>query len=260
MKPILTLFAVLLLGLTIEAQQTISSKGNGNLNTNNNTTRITITPTVVQPIKTIIIEHVKTARGTEEGWEGTLLPAKDPIDFGACAPERDYLKSLGKNQLAIHLGTDLIVCRSSACNVIRMGSNELIWLVSEHGVLTVNAMVRLDDGTILTSIENGKFYVNRNQTYRPPARPDPSTLVVYDQKGTEMLRVRFENAQSVRVSGHFRDGAGAKIDITSAGLTLASDSPAQISGACFIDPENAANRGPATQLGRFAIGGSPVLP
>ena len=146
--------------------------------------------------------------------------------------------------------------------MVRTATRELIWIIRDGNTLRVNARVLTDDGTIITSVENGKFYVNRNETYRPGERPDESTLVVFDQKGNQVLKSRFANSQSFEINGVFHDGTKQKMIVTPDSIDLiallAGGDDTKTKDSCFIDPGDAGRQTPVTQFGRFYIGG-PLL-
>lgn len=239
----------MMIGASMAQQQKIDSKGNRNANTNINQLTI-VMPSAAPKTKEIIRERLKTViieRTTEvikeEGWEGVLLPATDPI-------MEKPIPWLNNDVLYIKVGANIFKCEGKSCNVVASQGNELIWVTRESGVLRVNARVLRPDGkTIIATIEIGHFYVNRNQTYRTPERPDESTLNVFDQEGTPVLHMRYANAHVVMIEGIFNAPNGRSISVSKDRVVAVSNQGIMESGSNFYS-------GPVgLQMYGFSFGG-----
>jgi hypothetical protein len=262
MTKILIFAGILFSNCEIFAQQTINSKGNNNINVNGNVV-VVIRPEV-SPLTQKDLEVVtKRALGEKEHWEGVLVPASEKVPMLGChslgaslgAPSPHFGMS-EKDTITIRAGKNDFECGRATCNVLRAANKNLIWISRKNGLLMVEARILKGDGIIIASIENNQFFVNRNQTYRPPLRADASSLEVFDERGEVVLKLRFVNRKMLVIEGVFNDGNGHKLTIDSNGISGVNNfKHFETSGNCFINPPNGNISALGDSIGDFIFGG-----
>ena len=237
------------------AQQTINSRGNNNTNVNG----VLIQPTVSISETRVIKRTVVKTFGTENEWEGVLVPGKSDVADGPCdtpvAKEmlRDDVGQGPRTQLRVFAGSNEMLCHQLPCNLVRTDAEEILWVGGKPGLLKVETRIKDHEGNIIVSIEHGKFYVNRNRTYRPPAR-DRSSLEVFDEKGAVILDLSFVNPKTLLIKeGQFFDKLGNHLAITSNSLDMSQSTSAgrgQLQTTCL-----SSFQGVTMRAGTFTFGG-----
>jgi hypothetical protein len=133
------------------------------------------------------------------GWltpGGQPAPANNACQrFAPSRTQRDFFLVLGTSGI-------LLPYRGSwqKAAALRACGHDLLWVERKGDELAVDADIY--DGRILAQLRGGEFRLNPNNMFRRE-RPDRHTLVVYDQMGRERLRVRYNNARSVTLTGIF---------------------------------------------------------
>lgn len=85
---------------------------------------------------------------------------------------------------------------------VAIGGKPIVQLaVTEKGRLLIDAVVYSRDGRVVAEIVENEFHINRNNFFRK--KRDPSSLIVFDQYGEEVLRAQYLNERHFRLSGRF---------------------------------------------------------
>jgi hypothetical protein len=85
---------------------------------------------------------------------------------------------------------------------LRFGKQEVLTVRRTAKGIAVSAAVFSADGRAVAQIIDNHFYINPNNFFRSE-RSDSHSLVVYDQQAQEVLRIRYLNPLSVKVTGVF---------------------------------------------------------
>jgi hypothetical protein len=212
MTKILIFAGILLSYCDLFAQQTINSKGDNNINVNGNVV-VVIRPEVSPHTRKDLELATKRALGEKEHWEGVLLPASEKAPVLGCHSLEASFGSLArspkngmseKDTITIRAGKNDFECGRASCSVLRAANKNLIWISRKNGLLMVEARILKEDGIIIASIEKNQFFVNRNQTYRPPIRADASSLEVFDERGDVVLKLHFVNKKMLVIRGRIQ--------------------------------------------------------
>jgi hypothetical protein len=138
-----------------------------------------------------------------EQFEGWLYPANDPdLPCESKFPLPD-------NAIALYLGNSRLIAGRNVSRwpVLvpqdrRIASPILVVEQESRERIALDLDVRGEDGRIVARIQHNHFVLNRNNMLTKQ-RPDRSTLLVTDQKGTEVLNVRYINPHTIHVLGTF---------------------------------------------------------
>ena len=164
-----------------------------------------------------------------EALEDWLYPASDPD------PPCSTMFPLPNNAIALYLGNSRLVAgkRVSMWSVINPQDRRIATplLIVEHDAdrVALDLDVRGKDGKIIARIRRNYFVINQNNILTKK-RPDRSTLIVTDQDGTEVLKVRYLNLHAIHLLGTFYV-IGQKEPIVIKEMTQ-NMGHYQISGAC----------------------------
>lgn len=148
------------------------------------------------------VHRLQFARELEQ-FEGWLYPASDSD------PPCDTKFPLPDNAIALYLGNSRLVAGKgvSMWAVLvpqdrRISTPILVVEQGSRGRIALDLDVRGEDGRIVARIQHNYFVLNRNNLLIKQ-RPDRSTLLVTDQKGTEVLNVRYVNRHAIHLLGTF---------------------------------------------------------
>ena len=128
---------------------------------------------------------------------GVLTPANDPMPLtcgGAGVPDSMTRIYAGNSMQAASPDheTGLLAI---------VGGEKLLWVTTTSEGLLVSAKIYDDNGALVVITDN-RFEANKNLGFSPK-RPDPHTLIVYNNWDKEVFRIRFLNPKAVRVTGVF---------------------------------------------------------
>jgi hypothetical protein len=140
-------------------------------------------------------------------YRGTLIPASDPDPMPWCG-------ELGLPKLLI--GTNGFV--GAGGTVLIVGEHDKIAYKLVRSGIAIDADLSADDGRIIARIQDNKFVVNPNNTF--DVHGDDSTLIVNNDRGVEVLNVRFANPKTIRLNGRFYPRPGASVELTDTGILL----------------------------------------
>lgn len=141
-----------------------------------------------------------------EALEGLLQPTNEPDPPDACPrlpPPPESMKIFLGNTSATWTTGDQTAA-------LRFGKQEVLSVRRTAKGMAVSAAVFSADGRAVAQIIDNHFYINPNNSFRSE-RSDPSSLVVYDQKAQEVLRIRYLNPLSVKITGIFYSPKGQLI-------------------------------------------------
>ncbi len=145
-------------------------------------------------IAALIIVHKETPPETET--HGVLVPANKPMPPNPC-------EGLGPpDAFFIFLGNSASFTTRFPHTIIRIGSDNILTVDKKEDQISVSARVFSRDGRIVAAIKDNEFFINPNNYFRRE-RPDPHTLVVYDQMNQKVLDVEYLNSRGVRFLGVF---------------------------------------------------------
>ncbi|MBS0220064.1 MAG: hypothetical protein JSR91_04900 [Proteobacteria bacterium] len=155
--------------------------------------------------------------------EGTLIPADvvTPALPQGCSPPAD--------SLIILFGNNVSWVTKFPHTALTMGGLPLFELQKgERGTLVVGLLRIFDDqDEIIARIDRNGFWVKNTSRKK---RPDTHTLVVFDRRDEEVLRIRFLNPNVVSVQGIFRKGKLRPLRITENAMFLGG---IQITNSCM---------------------------
>ena len=129
---------------------------------------------------------------------GLLKPSNEPI------PEiiaNDG--TLADGELAILLGPFAISTPQSSFTVLRLYGKDVVRIDRNKNAIAVSADIWSEDGKIMASIETNRFRINPNRIAYFDT-PDPHTLIVTDERKTQVLFIRYLNPTTVKITGVFR--------------------------------------------------------
>lgn len=131
--------------------------------------------------------------------EGVLIPA----NIATPNLPRGCVKPVGA--LGIFLGSTNVTWAIQFPHVaLFMKKDEMLVIDREKtsGYLEIKTLrVFGPEGRVVASIHDGEFWVSSNVRKK---RPDESTLIVYDERDAELLRVSFLNPSALMITGVFR--------------------------------------------------------
>ncbi len=132
-----------------------------------------------------------------EALEGLLIPANEPDPPNPC-----WHMTIPNEALKMFLGnTNLVWTTGTQAVVLRFGKQEVLSIRRTDKGAAVSAKVFSEDGKVVAQIVDNQFYINPNNFFRKAG--DKHSLVVYDLEAQEVLRVRYLNTLSFKVTGVF---------------------------------------------------------
>ncbi len=156
----------------------------------------------------------------EEGeTHGLLLPANAPLPPSICG-------NIPAGAMMLFFGNSAAYTEQFPHTVIRVRGEEIISLDKEGDGVALNSKLYSPDGRIVAEIRKNEFFLNPNNYFRKE-RPDRHSLIVYDQRGTKVLSIRFLNRQAIKLLGIFSHVGSPPVVINESvqqigGLTLSN--------------------------------------
>lgn len=129
---------------------------------------------------------------------GRLEPAHDPDPPLPPRCVKKYADSWG-----VFYGGSVNFNTRPDVTIVTIASKPLLAVRKTPDGLAISASIYGEDGRIVAEVKDNEFSINQNNYFRR-ARPDRSTLTVYDQFNSEVLSVRYVNPSAIRVTGVFR--------------------------------------------------------
>jgi len=127
--------------------------------------------------------------------QGLLVPGDEPNPPTPCPVPTSALR--------VYLGASVGWTSSNEATVLTIAEHPVLSVRRTSTGLAILAKVISDDGKIVAEIVDNRFYVNPNNFFSIE-QPDRHSLVVYDERGTKALDIKYLNPLSVRVLGEFR--------------------------------------------------------
>ena len=137
---------------------------------------------------------------------GQLVPADDAAPDTQCG-------NLSKDQYLVALHQSGFVFRSLPHTiVVKMLSDKVIWVEQKiDGTLVLYVNLVADDGRVEVRLDKDGFYVSPRSTLIA-RRPDISTILIQDEFGNELMKVRYANPRTFVLSGLWMDRATRGMD------------------------------------------------
>jgi hypothetical protein len=136
----------------------------------------------------------------ETDYHGWLRPANDPTPSTACTP--DSATAQGWFLMTVAGGGVYTLAPTGKLIAIAIGDQPTVVLERSDNGLLLDVDMLNKSGALAVHIEHNEWRAMPSQmSYQK--RPDPSTLVVYDVGGKEMLWVRYMNPNTVKIRGTF---------------------------------------------------------
>jgi hypothetical protein len=170
-------------------------------------------PLVLLAFSAYLVSVIRTQQVMQELSElhGVLMPADDPLPSEPqCAKQHpDDLTIIFGTGLAVHaktlpLNAVALYDRKTQMvkPLIRMDKNAA-------GNVALTSEIRDRDNKLIARVTPDDFTVSQNKIFRTyHERPDKSTLVVQDEFGDEVLRVRYLNTHAIKMEGVLYYAAG----------------------------------------------------
>ncbi len=134
----------------------------------------------------------------EPEFSGTLIPTNEPT------PKTDaYCLRIPPNPFGIYYGDSVAYFDGQPATIVEISKIPLLKVTKNDNEIRISAKLFDEDGKIVAEITDNEFSINRNNFFEKK-RPDRSSLIVRDQKGVEVLNVRYVNSSAIKVSGLFR--------------------------------------------------------
>jgi hypothetical protein len=105
--------------------------------------------------------------------------------------------------LKVLFGSNVGYTKYASLPVVRVAGQNLLAIHRTLAGISIDLKIFADDGKIIVQIEDNKFYINPNNSFRV-TNPDPHSLVVFDDMAEKVLDIKFLNPTTIRVSGIFR--------------------------------------------------------
>jgi hypothetical protein len=155
-----------------------------------------------------------------------LIAAGDDLASSGCD---DSHTASPKSDLIMTFGPDRVIgLGNGPFTPIRVGTCTAITLERKYAGLVINAFGFDSGDNVAYQIENNRFeQFIRGSTARV-SRPDRSTLVIYGDRGAEILRIYYSNPNAVKISGTFRCGGTRPV--------IVSDRTIRIGGVSRSNP------------------------
>lgn len=166
-------------------------------------------------------EHKKRELGKNVG---ILYPGNTPRPQTHCP--------LNQHNFAIFAGGTVVSNSTVPTILLTIAGQEVI--AGENtvsGAFQLRTVRLLDDQyESLAEVRDNRLWIHPNARRE---RPDFSTLVVYDRRGNEALRLQFLNPNTIEISGIFRFPGRPPVAITSSAIRIGG--VASISRNCIFD-------------------------
>jgi hypothetical protein len=126
---------------------------------------------------------------------GVLKPGNEPQPQHPCHEMPD-------GAFVILLGNSASYTTMFPHTILEIRGEEILSVSKSDEGLLLSGKVFSRDGRIVAQLIDNEFFINPNNYFRKD-RPDQTSLVVYDQRSREVLRVHFINPSTMKVLGVF---------------------------------------------------------
>jgi hypothetical protein len=171
----------------------------------------------------VVLKGEHDARVLEKN-EGLLIPAHHKRPSTNCP--------IGDDDFAIYAGGGAVYGSYHLQTLLSIGGQPVITGEPlEDGSIRLKTLQLFDeDGDILVRITDDKLWVH---PLARRERPDFSTIIVYDKRDVEVLKLEFLNHNSIRINGVFRVPRRPPVIISDASIITAGE--LTVSGMCAKD-------------------------
>jgi hypothetical protein len=107
-----------------------------------------------------------------------------------------------KNAVALYLGNRVSVVTEFPHVVFRVRDVDVFRIDRDSSGLLISFRVFSDSGTLVARLDRNTFTAANSAPH--VERPDPSNLVVFDDRDTKVLDLRFLNPQAIQMTGFLR--------------------------------------------------------
>jgi hypothetical protein len=145
-----------------------------------------------RPFEVIPVKTSEPARIPETS--GLLLPGTKRLSEGRA--------QIPEGAIALLLGNSLAYTTSFPHTVIEIGGVPALVIDKNKAGIAIFAKLFSEDGRIIAELKDNQFYVNPNNYFRIE-RPNDHDLIVYDQRGQQVLNVEFLNPSAIKLLGKF---------------------------------------------------------
>jgi hypothetical protein len=152
---------------------------------------------VISEVEATRIAKIADARRIKlEANFGTLEPAHDPNPVN-----NQCMESNPNSIFTVLFGSNTISIARLPVTIVNIaGIDYFVLSRSENGTVTLSVSIPDTDGRIIAKIDQNSLHINPNRIL-DKERPDESTLIVRDEFGRTVLRVRYNNASYMTISG-----------------------------------------------------------
>jgi hypothetical protein len=126
---------------------------------------------------------------------GVLIPDNKPTPTEPCS-------NIPPKMIAMMCGNCVTYTGHLPHIVLRVGDKDLLIINKEQNRIIVSGRFYSSDGRIVAELKDNYFAINPNNYFRIE-RPDHHRLVVYDQKGDQILNIEYINAMFIKLLGTF---------------------------------------------------------
>jgi hypothetical protein len=138
---------------------------------------------------------------------GLLTPASDDVPVNHCG-------STERGGISLYWGGNISYITAFPHVVIKVKGQDLLVINRDSkGRLSLTAEIFDHSGNLVAEIHNNIFRINK-LNYFEFDHPDNSTLWVRDQRGKEVLNIRYQDPESVRITAMIYAEDGELIHIT----------------------------------------------
>jgi len=199
------------------------------LATSSNRVRTRIILCIALAALTASVVHFLPPNETET--HGFLTPGNGRLPSGPCPASQDET-----GNVRIYFGgNEAIVAKGSTIWALSVSRHPVLEFRLTDKRLAVAGEIYSKTGEVAWLLNN-EFWINPNLTFRSD-HPNPHSLIVRDNAGTEILRIQYVNKTAVTFTGHLAlPGTDDEIVITNTVLYGTSDNHVGhggISGNCF---------------------------
>jgi hypothetical protein len=164
---------------------------------------------------------------------GFLSPASDASPRGPCNesgfPNADFV---------YFGGSEVVVGPNSETGLVVIAGHKLLSFILTPEGLSISGDIYNEAGE-LAHISDNEFTLNPNTTFRNE-RPDRHTLIICDNFGMEVFRIRYANHRAVTFTGRFFFPGRRPVLVTDEGVFYQNNPPewSQMASSCYIRIRN----------------------
>lgn len=140
--------------------------------------------------------YVHNKANSETQTSGVLKPSNLSTPSNPCSG------SVPEKAITLIFGKMATYTTKTPHTVLRYKDEDLLIIDKKENGMSISAKFRSRDKKIVAELIDNKFVINPNNYFRKD-RPNKSTLIVFDQEGTEILNIQYLNELAMQLSGIF---------------------------------------------------------